>query len=109
MMDRDVMNLIQAGMAQANGGGGNFSSADLSRIDVCRIGHTAISRLRKLPADTKGRLWGVGMNELRKMVGPNGFRMPSPSQFGPSQINPGQFPSAQFSPGRITPGQLSMR
>jgi len=92
MMDRDVMNLVQAGMSQAQGGGGSMDSAALSRVDVCKIGHTAIDRLRKLPTDTKARVWGVGMNELRKMVGPNGFRMPAP----------GQYPSAQYSPGRLT-------
>jgi hypothetical protein len=95
MMDRDVMNLVQAGMAQtqggmANGGGGGMDSAALSRIDICKLGHTAIDRLRKLPPDTKARVWGVGMNELRKMMGPNGFRVPAPGQFAP-------------------PGQLSMR
>jgi hypothetical protein len=100
MMDRDVMNLIQSGMSRAQsgqgmGGGGSMDSAALSRIDVCKIGHTAIDRLRKLPADTKARVWGVGMNELRKMMGPNGFRMPAPGQLGPGQFAP--------------PSQLSMR
>jgi hypothetical protein len=91
MMDRDVMNLVQAGMAQANGTGARgVDSYALSQVDICKVGHTAIDRLRKLPPDTKARLWGVGMNELRKMVGPNGFRMPAPGQFGPGQVSPGQ-------------------
>jgi hypothetical protein len=90
IMDRDVMNLVQAGMAQANGMKGNVDSYALSRVDICKVGHTAIDRLRKLPPDTKARVWGVGMNELRKMMGPNGFRMPAPGQFGPGQYAPGQ-------------------
>jgi len=98
MMDKDVMNLVQAGMAQANGGGTRaVDSYALSNIDICKLGHTAIDRLRKLPPDTKARVWGVGMNELRKMVGPNGFRMPAPGQIGP-----GQYPSAQYAPGQLT-------
>jgi hypothetical protein len=95
MMDRDVMEMIR--MAQANQSLGQVDTSALSRVDVCRLGHTAIDKLRKLPKDTKGRLWGVGMNELRKMVGPIGFRIPAPGQFGP-----GQFPSAQYSPGQLT-------
>jgi hypothetical protein len=90
MMDRDVMSVVQMGMSQANGMGGNVDSAALSRIDVCKLGHTAIDRLRKLPPETKARVWGVGMNELRKMMGPNGFRMPTPGQMGPGQVSPGQ-------------------
>ncbi|HEV7693014.1 MAG TPA: hypothetical protein VGO52_19425 [Hyphomonadaceae bacterium] len=90
MMDRDVMTLVQSGMSRNASGGVNIDSEALYRIDICKIGHTAIDRLRKLPPDTKARVWGVGMNELRKMVGPNGFQMPAPGQFGP-----GQYPSAQ--------------
>jgi hypothetical protein len=96
MMDRDVMNLVQAGMSQAQGGRGNLDSAALARVDVCKIGHVAIDRLRKLPADTKARVWALGMSEMRKMVGSGGFRMPAPGQVSP------QFPSSSFSPGQLT-------
>jgi hypothetical protein len=80
MMDREVQTLMQAGMAAASGETNALSRADVSRIDICKIGHTAIDRLRKLPDDTKARVWGAGAKELRKMMSSGGFRMPAPGQ-----------------------------
>lgn len=76
MADREMTTLIQVGMAASMGDPGSLNRTDLSRIDLCRIGHIAIDRLRKLPPETKAHVWAMGMAEARKMVAKGGLPMP---------------------------------
>jgi hypothetical protein len=80
LSDKDVMNLVQLGMSQANGQRADFNA--VNNIDVCDLGHTLIEKLDRLPDDTKGRLLALGASELRKFMA-NGGR-------GRTSMMPGQ-------------------
>ncbi len=63
MMDERVMKLVQAASA------GNTSAAELeSTLDVCELGETVIAKLKRLPPDTKARIWAMGAAEAAKSL-----------------------------------------
>jgi hypothetical protein len=63
MMDERVMKLVQAASA------GNASAASLeSTLDICELGDAVIAKLKRLPPDTKARIWAMGAAEAVKSL-----------------------------------------
>jgi hypothetical protein len=63
MMDERVMKLMQAAS------NGNASAASLeSTLDICELGDTVITKLKRLPPDTKARIWALGAAEAVKSL-----------------------------------------
>jgi hypothetical protein len=63
MMDERVMKLIQAASR------GDASAASLeSTLNVCELGNTVIAKLKRLPPDTKARIWAMGAAEAAKSI-----------------------------------------
>jgi hypothetical protein len=63
MMDERVMKLVQAAST------GNASAASLeSTLDVCELGDAVIGKLKRLPPDTKARIWAIGAAEAVKSL-----------------------------------------
>jgi hypothetical protein len=68
MMDERVMKLMQAAAS------GDASAASLeSTLDICELGNAVIAKLKRLPPDTKGRIWAMGaaqaVTQLRSFPG----------------------------------------
>jgi hypothetical protein len=68
MMDERVMKLMQA----ASRGDATAASLD-STLNVCELGNAVIAKLKRLPPDTKARLWAMGaaqaVTQLRSFPG----------------------------------------
>jgi hypothetical protein len=69
MMDERVMKLVQAASR------GDASAASLeSTLNICELGSAVIAKLKRLPPDTKGRIWAMGaaqaVTQLRSFPGP---------------------------------------
>ncbi|HEX5006552.1 MAG TPA: hypothetical protein VFV70_05535 [Hyphomonadaceae bacterium] len=63
MMDERVTKLVRAASE------GNASAASLeSTLDVCELGDAVIAKLKRLPADTKARIWAMGAAEAVKSL-----------------------------------------
>ena len=63
MMDERVMKLVQAASS------GNASAASLeSTLNVCELGDAVIGKLKRLPSDTKARIWAIGAAEAVKSL-----------------------------------------
>jgi hypothetical protein len=63
MMDERVMKLMQAASA------GDASAASLeSTLNVCELGERVIAKLKRLPPDTKARIWAMGAAEAVKSL-----------------------------------------
>jgi len=68
MMDERVMKLMQA----ASRGDATAASLD-STLNVCELGNAVIGKLKRLPPDTKARIWAMGaaqaITQLRSFPG----------------------------------------
>jgi hypothetical protein len=63
MMDERVMNLVQAASK------GDASAANLENtLNICELGNTVIAKLKRLPPDTKARIWAMGAAEAAKSL-----------------------------------------
>jgi hypothetical protein len=57
MQDPQVMNLMQMSMK------GQTQGEMAANLNVCALGHTVVGKLKSLPSDTKGRLFGMALSQ----------------------------------------------
>lgn len=62
MSDPQVMSLMQMQSASSRQA---VSSAAISQIDVCKLGHVVVVKLKNLPSGAKSRLWGMALQQAR--------------------------------------------
>lgn len=71
MSDPAVVQIMQT--MSNNGGRIGANSHALDDLDVCGLGHRMLAQLDRLPADTKARIWTLGVQQA-KMSGGSAFR-----------------------------------